>query len=338
MADDQVPDYVKMPNSDTASSPKDDSIIPPKDDSLPPWLRETSSAPPSTSSPVAPTPSLPVDSSPVAPSPPPVAPAPAPVPMASVLAPCAVPPVGTAAGSGLILGMGTDADMTDPNKAAGQVGERFWIPKGESRYVIFLSDGAGPAPYGPPVLFEHNVPLGQGKMRWLNWRLCIEPLGIRCPLCEFAELNDGIGRRYKGMFFTVFDLTEWTDKQGKKHGATRKFLVAKKDTKEKIERKYLSRIEAGDKLRGAMYKIFRGSSDKSAAVGDDFEFVKMVDLNKIENPEDREPFNLIEKFNLKDIETVKKQVFQAAERLKIEAAAISGRPTADSSPPPSIKY
>jgi hypothetical protein len=49
-------------------------------------------------------------------------------------------------------------------------------------------------------------------------------------------------------------------------------------TWEKVKRRALQRVAAGDTLRGAMISIFRSSKPKSPAVGEEFEFVKMVDL------------------------------------------------------------
>jgi hypothetical protein len=79
-------------------------------------------------------------------------------------------------------------------------------------------------------------------------------------------------------FFTVIDTTEFTDSKGNKRVNEKRLICAKKDTAEKIKRKYIARIEEKQGLRGAMFKIYRGSGDKSASTGDDFDFMKMVDL------------------------------------------------------------
>jgi hypothetical protein len=208
-----------------------------------------------------------------------------------------------------LQGTGVGQDMGDPNRVAGSGGgSRFWMPKGESKTIIFLTDGHGEE--GPPTVFEHNPPLGQGPKRWQNWVSCIEPMKIRCPLCEWADSHDGQARRYKGMFFTVIDTSEFTDKSGVKRSNLKKLLVAKKDTAETIARKYLTRVEAGERLLGAMFKVHRGSGDKSPSVGDDFEFIKMVDLSALPDSEQFDYRKLLEPTLAK--------VQSAVERLQLE--------------------
>ena len=223
-----------------------------------------------------------------------------------------------------IQGTGVDQNMDDPNAlSGGQGGQRLWIPKGGTKNLIFLTEGNGPLPYGPPLIFEHNFPLGVGKKRFQNWLPCIEPLGVTCGLCEWANTHDGSGRRYKGMYFTVLDLSQWTDKQGNVHKMSKKLMVAKKDTKEKLERRYLTRLEAGSCLRGALFRATRGSSDKSPSVGDDFEFVQMVDLRQI--PEEfREPIDYIEFLGLNKTEELKKRVADAVQRMRVETGEFGG--------------
>lgn len=289
------------------------------------------------SEPPAPAPPSPAATVPAASTPASEAPAPAPA-QAPAQAPAPAPADGSAV-PGFIQGTGMDSDMSDPNRRSGgnQASKRLWMPKGSSKTVIFLTEGTGPLPYGPPVLYEHQPPIGQGKRRWQNWHPCLEPLGVPCPLCKWAETHDGTGRRYKGMFFTVLDLSQWTDAQGVTHTMSKKLLVAKKDTKEKIERRYMTRVEAGGGLRGAMFRISRGSSDKSAAVGDDFEFIQMCDLNSIP-PEFREPFDLTEVLGLNDPATVKQSVALAVERMKVEAGEATASPQGPQGPATQVSY
>jgi len=236
-----------------------------------------------------------------------------------------------------IQGMGADQDMDDPERPSrGQSGFRFWLPKGDSKYIIFLTDGGGPLPYGPPAVYEHNPPIGQGKGRWQNWMSCLKPLGISCPLCKWAEDHDRQGARYKGLFFSILDCTAYTDSKGVEHKMTKKVLCAKKDTAELIARKWAARVENGEKLRGAMFKVFRGSGDKSPAVGDDYEFVRMVDLNRV--PEEfREPHDWKE-----ILAPNPQQVKSAVERMQQEHTAFGGQgdfnPPAEGAAGPQVEY
>jgi len=174
-----------------------------------------------------------------------------------------------------LLGSGVDTDMKgDPSTGAG-ASLRYWMPKGSEKNVIFLTDGNA-----APVLWEHQIRLG-GK--WTNWCSCVRPLGVKCPVCDWADTHSGDFRRYKGMYFTVIDTSKFTDKSGVERGNLKKLLCAKKDSAEILKRKYVSCVERGDGLRGAMFKVYRANSDKSAAIGSDFEFIKMVDMAAIKD-------------------------------------------------------
>ena len=169
-------------------------------------------------------------------------------------------------------GRGLDSDMT--REASGKKSStlRFWMKKGEERNVVFVTDSNT-----SPLVHEHQVRLGGS---WQNHFTCLEPLGIPCPLCKWANENDGQYRRYKAQFFTIIDLTEFTDRSGKVRKNERRLLVAKKDTTEILKRKYLARLEADQSLKGAKFKIYRTNSDKSAAVGTDYEFIGMTRLEE----------------------------------------------------------
>lgn len=170
---------------------------------------------------------------------------------------------------------GLGSDMTgDPSPGAG-ASMRYWMPKGSERKIIFLTDGDGPNGPPPPI-FEHNIKLGGS---WRNWFTCLEPLGIPCPLCQYANENDGFGRRYKAMYFTIIDTHEFEGRDGKKKKNQKRLFVAKKDTVEILRRRFHDLAEMGKSLRGAIFKVYRTNSDKSAAVGEDFTYIGHADLD-----------------------------------------------------------
>jgi len=176
-----------------------------------------------------------------------------------------------------LLGTGLDTDMKGDYRAGGG-GNRFWMPKGTSRKIIFLTEGDK-----APVLWEHQIKLG-GSFR--NWFTCLRPLGVPCPLCAWATGHNNQGARYKGAFFTVIDTHEFTDKSGKKRSNEKKLLVAKENVAEKMKRKFLRLNEEGQGLRGAMFEVFRTSSDKSPSVGEDFEYIKHIDMSAVPDPKE----------------------------------------------------
>ena len=168
---------------------------------------------------------------------------------------------------------GLGSDMAgDPSSGAG-ASIRYWMPKGSERKIIFLTDGDGPNGPPPPI-WEHNLKLG-GHYR--NWFTCLEPLGMPCPLCQYAE-STRVGKRYKAMYFTIIDTHEFEGKDGKKRKNVKRLFVAKKDTVEILRRRFHDLAESGRGLRGAIFKVYRTNSDKSAAVGEDFSYIDHADL------------------------------------------------------------
>jgi hypothetical protein len=177
-----------------------------------------------------------------------------------------------------MLGTGVDTDMTGDARPGGGSNIRYWMKAGTERKIIFLTDGDG-----CPVLYEHQVQLGGS---WRNWITCLEPLGQPCPICHWANTHDNQFARYKGQYYTIIDTTEFTDRAGKVRSNEKRLLVAKKDTGEILKRKYLGRLEAKQSLRGAKFKVYRTEKEKSPNVGEDFEFLEMVDLSTIEDSSD----------------------------------------------------
>lgn len=177
-----------------------------------------------------------------------------------------------------LLGTGMDADMsgdggaTKPKELANN--NRFWMPKGSARTIIFLSSGPDAV-----TIHEHQLNL---HGNWRNWYSCLEPTGKPCPICQFHKENNQF-KRYKAMFFSVIDTTEFVDKRGNNRKDLKKILCAKRGVAEIIKRKYLARYENDEDLRGAMFKVYRTNDDKSSSVGEDYEFIKMVDLSGYED-------------------------------------------------------
>jgi hypothetical protein len=193
---------------------------------------------------------------------------------------------------------GVESSLDDPDRIDNsQKNLRFWMAAGTQKKIIFLSDGSGP--YGPPAIFEHQYPRGTGSGRFLNWETCVEPLGVPCPMCAYSARNNGVAARYKALFFTVIDLTEWVSKKtGQVHRNEKKFLVAKNDVREILARRYATRLDNGETLRGAMFNVLRSSKDKSPSVGSDFEFIKMVNLQQLVDTGEIADAELLDAYNL----------------------------------------
>lgn len=182
-------------------------------------------------------------------------------------------------------GVGIDADMTpDPMPGSGS-SIRFWMPKGTERRIVFLTEGNA-----APSLFEHRVRLGGS---WHNWFTCLSHLGMPCDLCDYADSHKGQMRRSKVMYFTVIDTHEFVDSTGKSRKNLKKLFAAYKDTTELLKRQYLKRLQEEQGLRGAIYDVFRTNSEKSASVGEQFDFVKMADLAALEDSDELKYMELL---------------------------------------------
>jgi len=77
-------------------------------------------------------------------------------------------------------------------------------------------------------------------------------------------------------YLTIVDCSKWLDKKGNEHQYELRLFGAKMGTLKKLRRKK----EDKGTLVAAMYKSTRESSD-SASVGDELEFQRSVDLEKL---------------------------------------------------------
>ncbi len=176
--------------------------------------------------------------------------------------------------------------QSDRAKGSGtSAAMRFWIPKGEERRIVFLTEGNQ-----AKRIWEHQVRLNGD---WRNWISSLTWFGHKDdPLKDFCD-ETGMFRRYNAYAFTIIDTQEFVDRSGQKRKNVKKLLLAKRDTAEILKRMYLKRLDADTGLRGAMFDVYRTNSDKSASVGEQFEFVKMVDLSAFD---DTDEFDLSETF------------------------------------------
>lgn len=139
---------------------------------------------------------------------------------------------------------------------------RFWMPENSSKEFLFIDDD-------PFMIHEHNP---QMNGSWKNWITCLQGVSDSAPCCEAL----GTKSRYACWYFTVVDLSSWTDKKGNVYKNEIKFFPAKLKTAQKFERK---KKERGS-LVGSIYRASR-DGQKSSSVGDEFEFVREADLTKL---------------------------------------------------------
>jgi hypothetical protein len=131
---------------------------------------------------------------------------------------------------------------------------RFWLKAGEERKVIFLDKD-------PFTFWEHQVKLNND---YRNYFTCLQNMNQPCPLCKA-----GIKRYFVGLF-SVIELSEWTDKDGKLHKNPVKIMAIKQKAL-----KVLKRHSDKNRVLNGLFTVIR-TDDKSGSSGDMFEFEKTV--------------------------------------------------------------
>lgn len=130
---------------------------------------------------------------------------------------------------------------------------RFWLRPEQETRIIFLDDD-------PIVLEEHQMKLNGD---WRNWFTCLKMLNQHCVLCdEIKDTPSTVG------FYTILDLTEYTNKKGEKVKSSVKLFTPKFKALQLIKRQ--SQKRGGLEL--CMFDVYRSSAD-AFNVGDSFEYI-----------------------------------------------------------------
>jgi hypothetical protein len=152
---------------------------------------------------------------------------------------------------------------------------RFWLPADSSTRIVFLDDN-------PPIIEEHQLQIDGD---WRNWVTCLRMVGDSCPVCDNLD-----SKAYTVGFYTVLDMSEWKDKQGKTHKNEMKLFPAKFKTLQVLKRLSAKR----GSLEGCVFDVSRSTSD-APNTGDVFDFETKITKEEILalNPEAK-PFNYAE--------------------------------------------
>lgn len=147
--------------------------------------------------------------------------------------------------------------------------DRIWIPAGKSRELIFIDSQAF-------TFDEHNAFINGS---WKNWMTCSAPITEEGEpeCCRILGTKEG---RYRVTMFTVIDCDKWTDKKGNVRQYEVKVLPAKFNTAQKLHRKAEELAKDNKTLVGRLYKVTRETA-KSPSVGDEYEYVRDVDMSKL---------------------------------------------------------
>ena len=135
-------------------------------------------------------------------------------------------------------------------RSQNYIPRRFWLRVGGRADIILLDNQPG------PCFYEHNLPDPQNQNRRTLFELCPAEYD-HCPLCQRGERN------YYVQFYTIVDLSQYTNKKGELVRYTRRLLAVKASQQERYARLY----QRWGNLRGIHLVVHRDSQN-AAAIGD----------------------------------------------------------------------
>ncbi len=140
---------------------------------------------------------------------------------------------------------------------------RYWTPIKATQEIIIVDEA--------PDFFRHEHALQNRKSKkWDNYVPCIDE-HANCPICAVAERPS-----YFAMYLTIIDINGYENSKGEWVEFGKKLLVVKPTQQKKIMRLY----EKHKTLRGMILSMTR-DDDKSAAIGNDIEFVEFMDEEEL---------------------------------------------------------
>lgn len=121
------------------------------------------------------------------------------------------------------------------------------------------------------TIHEHNPKIDGG---FQNWITCLQGAVDEGEVVCCLKL--GTRSRYFAGYCTLVDCTEWTDKRGAKHQYEMSFMHMKLNSLKKLRRKKDDR----GTMVGTMWAFTR-EGEQSAGCGDDWEYKRDVDMEKL---------------------------------------------------------
>jgi hypothetical protein len=157
-----------------------------------------------------------------------------------------------------------DEQKREQRRAMGYVPSRFWLPKGEQRYIIFLDDyfvAEEEGQSGGILIAEHDLvdnATGKRTMR----EICLQSVGMECPHCRTGEK---VSKRF---IVSCYEINEWTDKNGNVHPGGRRLLAIPPNAKNIWLSLQDAAVRAGHTMRGMLLLMQRGTEDTSFSIGE----------------------------------------------------------------------
>lgn len=142
---------------------------------------------------------------------------------------------------------------------------RFFCKVGETREIVIIDDE-------PDFFRSEHALMNPASKRYNLFTPCIDE-NANCPVCAISEKP-----AYFAMYLTVIDLTPYENKDGDVVDWSKKMLVVKPAQQKKIARL----LEKHKTLRGMVLTMTR-DDDKSAAIGNDIEFIEFMSEDELED-------------------------------------------------------
>lgn len=135
---------------------------------------------------------------------------------------------------------------------------RYWMKNDSENEITFLDGDLNENGILSEVCYdEHALKIGNDYNNFFPCTADEEP----CPLCA------GNAKKSFVAVFTVIDHSKWVDKEGNQRQNEKRLFVAKMDTIKYLRKQAIKR----GGLTGCRFEVSR-TGDKSAAVGNNFEF------------------------------------------------------------------
>lgn len=166
-------------------------------------------------------------------------------------------------------GLGKTGELPGSSSMRPRFANRLYLPVDKGTQIILLDDEA-------VQVYEHSVYI-QGDKGAMRMKVtCIspgaDPVPDKCRICNAMIKDERVARKFIA-YLSCIDLAVF-EIDGRKITHTRKLVPLNHQAAKRL----LRRREGIGSLKGAMFKIFRNQRT-SPQVGDDWDYVKTVDLN-----------------------------------------------------------
>ena len=197
---------------------------------------------------------------------------------------------------------------------------RFFLPRGKAATMTFL-DGkiTDEGILDCPMYYEHQLHLNGN---WKNWFVCVGT-EESCPICEGGKEPAYV------MALSVIDHSKFKSKKdGKEYKNQRRLFVFKRDTLKLLIS--LAKMQGGN-LAGLTFNVSRSDEERSANVGDDFDFQGKSSMAALQKRygEEANPYDYEKALPYVNAAELRKMGFGSGKRVGEETGVTEASPAQD---------